>query len=195
MCYLKRRRFTMREDHPYVLTVIFLIAAWGVFLISGCSQPVRTLDKSVTAPQLIVNPETVRVGVAKMKDTNLVFSGSGFEPGDSVFINFLNVPVGGKKQNISIASAEVGKDGTFDAEVELLTKVSDFLRADVGSNEEMETIIIVSRAPMPAGAYTARAVSMLSDKTADCTLIVKEPCVIDRIKDWLGVKLGKIVKK
>jgi hypothetical protein len=185
----------MRKDHPYVLTVIFLLAACAVFLISGCSQPVKALDKSVTAPQLIVNPETVRVGVAKMKDTNLVFSGSGFEPGDSVFINLLNVPVEAKNASLSIASGDVGKDGTFEAKVELLTKVSDFLRADVGSNEKMETIVIVSRPPMPAGVYTARAVSMLSDKTADCALIVKNPSVIDRIKDWLGVKLGKIVKK
>jgi hypothetical protein len=185
----------MRKDHPYVVTVIFLIAACGVFLISGCSQPLKALDKSVSTPQLIVNPETIRVGVAKMKDTNLVFSGSGFEPGDSVFINLLNVPVEGEKANLSIASGDVGKDGTFEAKVDLLTKVSDFLRADVGSNEKMETIVIVSRTPMPAGAYTARAVSMLSDKTADCTLIVKDPSVIDRIKDWLGVKLGKIVKK
>jgi hypothetical protein len=184
----------MRKDHSYVLTAVFLIAACGVLLISGCSQ-VKALDKSVTAPQLIVNPETVRLGVAKMKDTSLVFSGSGFEPADSVFINLLNVPVDGKKENLSIAAGEVGKDGTFDAKVDLLTKVSDFLRADVGSNEEMETIVIVSRPPMPAGAYTARAVSMLSDKTADCTLVVKEPSLIDRIKDWLGVKLGKIVKK
>ena len=185
----------MRKDHPYVVTVIFLIAACGVFLISGCSQPVKALDKSVTAPQLIVYPETVRVGVAKMKDTNLVFSGSGFEPGDSVFISLLNVPVEGKKANLSVASGDVEKDGTFKAQVDLLTKVSDFLRADVGSNEEMESIIIVSRPPMPVGAYTARAVSMLSDKTADCTLVLKDPSVIDRIKDWLGVKLGKIVKK
>ena len=185
----------MRKDNSNVLTVMFLIAACGVLLISGCSQPVKALDKSITAPQLIVNPETVRVGVAKMKDTNLVFSGSGFEPGDSVFINLLDVPVEGKTADLPIASGDIGKDGTFDAKVELLTKVSDFLRADVGSNEDMETIIIVSRPPMPAGSYTARAVSMLSDKTADCTLIVKEPSLIDRIKDWLGVKLGKIVKK
>ena len=185
----------MRKDHSYVLTAIFLVAAFGVLLISGCSQQVKALDKSVTAPQLIANPETVRVGVAKMKDTNLVFSGSGFEPGDSVFINLLSVPVDGKKEDLSIAAGEVGEDGTFDAKVDLLTKVSDFLRADVGSNEEMETIVIVSRPPMPAGAYTARGVSMLSDKTADCMLVVKEPSLIDRIKDWLGVKLGKIVKK
>ena len=59
----------------------------------------------------------------------------------------------------------------------------------------METIIIITNPPMPAGVYTARAVSMLSDKKAECSLKVKGPSVIDRVKDWLGIKLGKIVKK
>jgi hypothetical protein len=36
---------------------------------------------------------------------------------------------------------------------------------------------------------------MLSDREAECTLKVKGPSLIDRIKDWIGVKLGKIVKK
>jgi hypothetical protein len=48
---------------------------------------------------------------------------------------------------------------------------------------------------MPAGAYTARAVSMLSDKKAECTLNVKGPSTIDKLKDWIGKLLGKIVKK
>ena len=48
---------------------------------------------------------------------------------------------------------------------------------------------------MPLGTYTARAISMLSDREAECTLKVKGPSLIDRIKDWIGVKLGKIVKK
>ncbi|MBW1857413.1 MAG: hypothetical protein JRI42_03930 [Deltaproteobacteria bacterium] len=70
-----------------------------------------------------------------------------------------------------------------------------FLRAKLGSNEKMENIIIITNPPMSAGAYTARAVSMLADKKAECTLNVKGPSLIDRLKDWLGVKLGKIVKK
>jgi hypothetical protein len=193
--YFKKRRVTMKKDLTYLVTISLVLVACGVFVTSGCSQPVKTLDPAVKGPQLIVNPDTVRLGVAKMKDTKLIFSGSGLEPGDSVFIKLLNVPVNGKKVDLAIASADVRKDGTFDATVGLLTKVSDFLRAKIGSNEKMENIIIITQPPMPADTYTAQAVSMLSDKKADCILNVKEPSWIDRLKDWLGVKMGKIVRK
>ena len=185
----------MEHNFKKVLTIISLLIFSSIFLISGCSETVKTLDQGIKGAQLIVNPGTVRLGVAKMKGTKIVFSGSGFEPGDSVFIKLLNVPVNGKKVDLSVAAADVEKNGTFNAGVGILTKISDFLRAKLGSNEKMENIIIVTNPPMPAGAYTARAVSMLSDKKAECTLNVKGPSLIDRLKDWLGVKLGKIVKK
>jgi hypothetical protein len=193
--YFRKRRVTMKKSLKYLVAISFLLVTSGVFVASGCSQQVKTLDPGITGPQLIVNPETVRLGVAKIKDTKLFFSGSGFEPGDSVFVKLLKVPVNGKKVDLSIASADIRKDGTFDATVGLLTKVSDFLRAKIGSNEKMENIIIITRPPMPAGIYTARAISMLSDKTADCTLNVKGPSLFNRLKDWLGVKLGKIVRE
>jgi len=185
----------MRKDHPYVVTVIFLIAACAVFLISGCSQPVKALDKSVTAPQLIVNHETVRVGIARIIDTNIVFSGAGFAPSDSVFIELLDVPMNGERLNIAIADGNVGKDGTFHASVGKLTKISDFLRASLGSNKKGENAPVITRPPMPPGIYTARATSMLADIKAQCTLEIKGPSLFDRIKDWLGVKMGKILKE
>ena len=185
----------MKKHLKHLAVISFLLVACGVFVTAGCSPPVKTLDPGVKGPQLIVNPDTVRLGVAKMKDTKLVFSGSGFEPGDSVFIRLLNVPVDEKKVDLSIASADIRKDGTFDAPVGMLTKVSDFLKAEIGSNEKMENIIIITQPPMPAGTYTAQAVSMLSDKKADCILNVKGPSWIDSLKDWLGVKMGKIVRK
>jgi hypothetical protein len=36
---------------------------------------------------------------------------------------------------------------------------------------------------------------MLSDKKAEYILEVKGPSLIDRLKDWIGTLLGKIVKK
>jgi hypothetical protein len=177
------------------LAISSLLVLSGIFLISGCSEPVKTLDRGVQGPQIIVNPETVRLGVAKLRATKLVFSGSGFEPGDSVFINLLNVPLNGEKVGLPIASADIEEDGTFNAKVGTLTKVSDILRAKIGSNEKMENIIIITRPPMPAGTYTAQAISMLSDRRAECTLKVTGPSLIDRIKDWIGGMLGKIVKK
>jgi len=185
----------MEHNFKKALTIISLLIFSSIFLISGCSETVKTLDQGIKGAQLIVNPGTVRLGVAKMKGTKIVFSGSGFEPGDSVFIKLLNVPVNGKKVDLSVAAADIEKNGTFNAKVGILTKISDFLRAKLGSNKKMENIIIVTNPPMPAGAYTARAVSMLSDKKAECILNIKGPSLIDRLKDWLGVKLGKIVKK
>jgi len=184
-----------KRDFVRFLTISFFLLVFSGILFAGCSEPVKTLNKGIVGPQLIVNPETVRLGVAKIKGTKIVFSGSGFEPGDSIFIKLLNVDVDGKKVDLSIASADVKKDGTFNAEIGILTKVSDFMRAKIGSNEKMETIIIITKPPMPAGTYTARAISMLSDRKAECTLKVKGPSLIDRIKDWIGTKLGKIVKK
>ena len=57
-------------------------------MVSGCSSPPKKLDSSISGPQAIVNPETIRLGVVKMRDTNIVFEGSGFQtkPGDSVLI-------------------------------------------------------------------------------------------------------------
>ncbi|MCP4600163.1 MAG: hypothetical protein GY847_06445, partial [Proteobacteria bacterium] len=85
--------------------------------------------------------------------------------------------------------------GDFTAKVSMLVKVSELLRAKIGSNKDLQTIIIVTQPPMPEGTYTVKAVSMESDAVAECKLIVKGPSLIDRLKDWIGGLLGKIVKK
>ncbi|MEE8300408.1 MAG: hypothetical protein V3R28_03785 [Desulfatiglandales bacterium] len=192
----KKRRTRMRKRGlKGLLTISSFLISSGLFLISGCSEPVKTLNKEINYPQVIVNPGEVRLGVAKLRATKIVFSGSGFEPGDSIFIKLLNVPVNERKIDLPIASANIDEDGVFHATVGTLTKISDFLRAEIGSNKKLENIIIITGPPMPLGTYTARAISMLSDREAECTLKVKGPSLIDRIKDWIGVKLGKIVKK
>ncbi len=178
-----------------LLTISSFLISSGLFLVSGCSEPVKTLNKEINYPQVIVNPGEVRLGVAKLRATKILFSGSGFEPGDSIFIKLLNVPVNEKKVDLPIASADIDEDGVFHATVGTLTKISDFLRAEIGSNKKLENIIIITGPPMPLGTYTARAISMLSDREAECTLKVKGPSLIDRFKDWIGGKLGKIVKK
>jgi hypothetical protein len=184
-----------KRDFKGFFTISSFLVFSGIFLISGCSEPAKTLDEAVKGPQVIVNPGTVRLGVATLRATRFVFSGAGFDSGDSVFINLLHVPANGKKVDLPIASADVQEDGTFDAKVGTLAKVTEFLRAKIGSNEKMENIIIITGPPMPVGTYTARAISMVSDKKAECTLKVRGPSLIDRGKDWIGVKLGKIVKK
>ncbi len=185
----------MRKDFRRIFTVVSLAALTGAFMILGCVGSAKTLDMSVKGPQMIVNPQTVRMGIARIIDTDIVFSGAGFEQGDSVFIELLEVPMNGEKDNIAVAEGNVGKDGTFHAPVDKLTKISDFLRASLGTNKKGENAPVITRPPIPPGTYTVRATSMLADIQAECMLEVKEPSLFDRIKDWLGVKMGKIIKK
>ena len=184
-----------KRGRKYFLSTVLFVVFFFISLVLGCSKPAKSLSNEIKGPQIAVNPETVRLGVATLRGTKIVFRGSGFEPEDSVFIKLLNVSVNGEKVDLSIASGDVAKDGTFKAEIGILTKISDFLRANIESNEEMENIIVVTSPPMPEGRYTARAISMLSDKTAECTLNVEGPSMIDSLKDWIGTLLGKIVKK
>lgn len=144
---------------------------------------------------MIVEPSTIRLGVATLTKTSIVFRGKDFDPGDSVFINLTGVKKKDKVVDIPIADGNVDKNGDFTAKVGTLAKVGELLRAQIGENKKMKTIIIVTQPPIPEGVYTAKAVSMESDKTAECKLQVKGPSMIDRLKDWLGVMLGKIQKE
>jgi hypothetical protein len=165
-----------------------LIIAAGVFILPGCASPPITLDRSVSGPQLIVNPESIRLSVSKLKDTNIVFEGSGFKPGDSVLITL----TGPKEAKVIAAEATIKTDGTFKAPVQPLTRFMEILRADVTFNEKFQNVIVISQPPIPKGVYTAKVDSMLSKQTAETKLTVKGPTVIDSFKDWIGGLTGKI---
>jgi hypothetical protein len=167
-----------------------LIVTGGVFILSGCSSPPKKLDPSVSEPQLIVNPETIRLGVAKVLDTIIVFEGSGFKPKDSIFIELL----GPKQTKLVVAEALIQPDGTFKAEVSKLTRITEILRAD--ANFEIEKkykeFVIITQPPIPGGVYSAKVTCMSSDMTAETKLTIKGPSIVDSTKDFLGKKLGKI---
>lgn len=171
---------------------VFLVV---ILMFFSCASSPRKFDSKVQGPQMIVEPDSIRLGIARMKGTEIVFRGKGFQPGDSVFIQLLGTEKETKGVNIPIADGDVDGQGYFNAKVGLLVKVSELLRAKIGSNEKMETIIIVTHPPIPEGIYRAKAVSMESDITAECKLEVKGPSLLDRLKDWIGGLLGKIVKK
>jgi hypothetical protein len=165
-----------------------------IFAFSGCATAPSTFDKGIEGPQMIVDPQSVSLGVVSLAKTPIVFKGMGFEPEDSVFINLLNVKKGDKMVHIPIAAGDVDKEGRFVASVGTIEKVNELLNAKIGSNEKLETVIIVSGPPIPAGTYTARAVSMESDKIAVCKITFKEPLGFDVLKDLLGQLLGKVKK-
>jgi len=174
-----------------------------LFIVWGCASNPKTLDRSITGPQLIVNPESIRLGVVKLmgtkiafvelKPTNIVFEGSGFKPKDSVFVTL----IGPNETKIVVAEALIQPDGTFKAEVSKLTKITEFLKADAGFEikEKYEEFIIITQPPIPEGVYTAKVTCMSSDLTAETKLTVKGPSTFNSLMDWLGKKKGKIRDK
>lgn len=167
-----------------------LILIGGGFVLSGCSSPPKTLDRSISGPQVIVNPETIRLGVAKVLDTVIVFEGSGFKPKESIFIGLL----GPNQTKLVVAEATIQPDGTFKAEVSKLTRITEILRANASFeiDKKYKEFVIISQPPIPEGVYTARVTCMSSDMTAETKLTAKGPSIVDSTKDLLGRMLGKI---
>jgi hypothetical protein len=165
-------------------------------VVAGCSNTPKTLDRSVTGPQVIVNPESIRLGVAKLMDTIIVFEGSGFKPGDSMFITL----IGPNETKAIVAEGPIQPDGTFKVElgkssINKLTKAMEILRADIVANEKFEPVVVISQSPIPRGVYTVKVTSMLSPLTAETKIHVKGPTTIDSVMDWIGGLTGKIEHK
>ncbi len=175
-----------------LLLLVELFVLGGIFLLSGCASAPKTLNPTVTGPQVIVNPESISLGVAKLKDTQIVFEGSGFKPADYVFITLF----GPNKTEANVGSGEVGPDGKFTAAVDMMTKVTKILKATVRgkyADGSYDRFIVITEPPIPAGTYTAKATSVSSNQTAETKLIINEPSIGDSLKDWLGKKMGKII--
>lgn len=170
-----------------------LVVSVCLIILSGCSTPPKKLDPSVSGPQMIVNPESVRLGVVKMRDTNIVFEGAGFQakPGESVLITL----TGPNETKVIVAEAPIQENGTFKAAVLPLTKIMEFLKADVTFDDKFENVVVISKPPIPKGVYTARVESMMSKQTAETKLTVKGKTVIDSFKDWVGKLKGRIQYK
>lgn len=168
----------------------WMMIVGGVFISPGYAGSPKKLDPSISRPQLIVNPESIRLGIATLLADKIIFEGSGFKPKDSIFITLL----GPKEVKVIVAEAMIQPDGTFKAEVSKLAKITEILRADAGFEivEKYKEFVIVTKSPIPEGIYTAKVTCMMSDMTAETKLIVKGPSVIDRLKDWIGKLTGKI---
>lgn len=174
---------------------VFTAVALIMFTL-GCSSAPKVLDRSFSGPQLVMNPQVIPLGVAKLMDTNIVFEGSGFKPGDSVFVSL----IGQNDVNTSLALTKVQQDGTFRAEVgqsslAKLAKITGILRANVVTNEKFDSVVVLTRPTIPAGAYTARATSLLSSLTAETPVTVAAPTFFNRVMDGIADMLGKIDDK
>lgn len=185
------------KQHFFRTHQIIAVFLMGFLLITaGCGHVPMQFDENAAGPQIIVEPPVISTGIAKLvNDTALVFKGKGFTPGDAIFINIEKLETAEPVGPLFIADATVQEDGTFSTEVEKIVKINELLRANLGLNDEMERIIVVSKPPIPEGIYTVNAESMKADNTAQCQLIVEDASCGESFKDWLGGILGKIEKK
>lgn len=184
-----------KNGFPTIFFIIVLILATGLFFLSGC-KGANKLNPEVSDPQIIVNPDTIRLGVAHVTKTEIVFKGSGFQPDDSVFISL----IGPDDIKVVVADSRVYPDGKFTAKVTPLAKVTGILKAGITGTFAVDgrynQILVITQDPIPAGEYTAVAIGMISNQKAEAKFTISKPNLIDNIKDWLGKKAGKIqIKK
>lgn len=174
---------------------VFVAFALFVFTL-GCASPPKMLDRAFPGPQVVMNPQVIPLGAAKLMGTDFVFDGSGFNPDDTVFISL----IGKTDVNIALALAKVAKDGTFRAEMgqaqtASIAKMTGILRAGARTNEKMQSVLVLTQPTIPAGTYTIRASSLMTAKTAETTVVVAGPSIIHRLMDMMGGMLGKIEDK
>ncbi len=168
-----------------------MMILFGVLIIGSCASKLPVpegLFPGYGGPQIAVTPKAIRLGIAGLVKTPVVIAGSGFQPGDSVFVDMLSA-VGNQDIKIPIDAAEVDPNGQFTMEVSKEVKALEILKLDI---DPSNLTPIVVRDPIPVGSYILKAVSVDSDRKAECLLMVEAPSRGDKLKDKIGVWMGKI---
>ncbi len=185
MKFLKGLRFSL------------IVAVLLSLVVLGCATaPPKMLDRALKGPQVVVNPQEIPLGVASLMEMTMIIEGAGFRPADTILISL----VGQKDIDVALSLAKVAADGTFKAEFgqsqqASLSKVMGILKAGTRTNEKGDTVMVITRDPIPKGSYKIRATSLIAPLTAETPVEVASPPIVGRIKDVLGKMLGKIEDK
>jgi hypothetical protein len=167
---------------------------FAVTVMIGCtseSPKPKEFDSSIKGPQLIVEPDVVRLGVAKLLGTKIIFRGRGLGSGEKLMIVLSGSEERNRDVGIPLCFGKTDKDGSFTAEVDKREKIINVLQADINFGKKGASIVI-SRPPIPEGRYTAEVMGYKSNKKASCEIVLVKPTFTDRLKDWLAGLLGKI---
>lgn len=187
------KRAMVGRKRLFVLSVALLTC---VVAVAACSKrkslpmPAGLFD-NYPGPQIAVEPRNVRLGISTMLKTPIVIGGTGFQKGDSVFVDMVTDDVENPRK-IPIDAGDVGDDGSFLIEVSRDTKLIEILRMTVDPVDKKPTVV---GDPIATGAYTLRATSVNSDRRAECVIIFDPPSKMDKIKDRISALFGKIKKK
>jgi hypothetical protein len=167
---------------------------FAVTVMIGCapeSPKPKEFDSAIKGPQLIVEPEIVRLGVAKLLGTKIIFRGKGLAPEEKIMIVLSGVEEGNRDVSVPFCFGKTDKDGNFTAEVDKREKIINVLQADINFGKKGASVVI-STPPIPEGKYTAEVVGYRSNRKAACEILLVKPTFTDRLKDWLAGLLGKI---
>lgn len=169
-----------------------LILILFALLIPSCTSDSPKFNPDISGPQMLADPPTIRLGVATLMNTDVIFRGQGFNPEDSFAIDLINDK--GKIVIEYFAVGSVDEKGKFSAEVDKMIKINGIFNAKLVVNDKGDFVPEISRPPIPEGIYTAKYNSMKTNLKAECKLSIKGPSIGDKIKDRLGIFMGKIKK-
>lgn len=167
---------------------------FAVIVVMGCtpeSPKPKEFDSGIKGPQMIVEPDVIRLGIATFLGAEIVFRGREFDPEEKIMIVLSGDDTVNKDVSIPFCFGKTDKDGSFTAEVDKREKIINVLRADFKFGKKGASVVI-SEPPIPLGNYIAEAVGYKSDKKAACKITLVKPSLVDRIKDFAGGVLGKI---
>jgi hypothetical protein len=182
---------TLKQSLCPVRFMTGVMVLFFFFLIGSCASKLPVPEKlfpGYTGPQIAVTPKAIRLGIAGLVKTQVVIAGSGFQPGDSVFVDMVSTE-GNQNINIPIDAAKIDPNGQFTVEVSKEVKALEILKLDI---DPSDLTPIVVRDPIPIGKYLLKAVSVDSDRKAECPINVEAPSWGDKLKDKIGVWFGKI---
>lgn len=165
-----------------------------LLMICGCAPKKKEMEGIYTnypGPQIAVEPYIASLGIATMLKTPIEIGGLGFDPGDSVVVNIIG-GAGNEKISIPLNSWLVSDTGGFKIIISKEIKMLELLRLDLDPADQKPIIV---RDTIPPGAYVIKAEGVKSGKKAECVIQFEAPTKMDRIKDWIQVKLRKIKKR
>lgn len=185
----------MKRDSFYLVRV--LQKGLLVFLLLGfygCASAPKTFDAVNQGPQVIFEPDTIRLGVAAVMGTDIVCRGKGFQSGERIFVKIIGIEEQNQEEEIGLCSSDADEQGSFLARVESSNKVFSILKAVPEPTKKGLALRIVNP-PIPEGVYDVVVEGLSSGQKAKSSVVVTGPSFTDKIKDWLGARMGKIIKE
>lgn len=183
----------LSSKHPGTLQILLLLV---IGLITACSsQKPKQFDAEISKAQLLVEPDTVTLGIARVAGTGIIFKGRGFQTGESYCVELFHESKNpSDTTGIPICCGVVKKGGIFSDEVKKLAKVGYILNADITTGEE-GIVLVVNQPPIPAGSYKAIATGFNSGIQAESSITFTPASILDKIFDQIGEWKGKIDRK